>query len=251
MEGRSRVGIGGWTYAPWRGSFYPDKLAHSRELAFAASAFDAIEINATFYGRQSPASWEKWAAATPAGFQFSVKGSRFCVTRPKLADAGEGVRNFLDQGLDALGPKLGPILWMLAERRAFDADDIARFLDLLPTQINGLPLRHAIEPRHPSFRDDAFERLARERNVAVVFGDDDNFPAIEMETADFTYARLQRMSEDYATGYSSERLAFFADRTKRQIADGKDAFVFLINGAKIRAPQAALALQDLLGIARP
>jgi len=251
MEARARVGIGGWTYAPWRGSFYPDKLAHSRELAFAASAFDAIEINATFYGRQSPATWEKWAAATPAGFQFSVKGSRFCVTRPKLADAGEGVRNFLDQGLDALGPKLGPILWMLAERRAFDADDIARFLDLLPTQLNGLPLRHAIEPRHVSFRDDAFERLARERNVAVVFGDDDNFPTIEMDTADFTYARLQRMSEDCATGYSQERLAFFADRTKRQIADGKDAFVFLINGAKIRAPQAALALQDLLGIARP
>ena len=123
-----RVGIGGWTYPPWRGTFYPPGLAQSAELEHAARKFGAIEINATFYGRQSPASWQKWAAAVPDGFQFAIKGSRFCVTRPKLADAGEGVGNFLAQGLAALGPKLGPILWMLAARRAFDHDDIAAFL---------------------------------------------------------------------------------------------------------------------------
>lgn len=250
-SGHVRVGIGGWTYAPWRGSFYPDRLPHSRELPFAAAAVSAIEINATFYGRQSPASWQKWEAAVPDDFQFAVKGSRFCVTRPKLADAAEGVRNFLDQGLEALGPKLGPILWMLAARRAFDADDIARFFDLLPTDLDGLPLRHAIEPRHESFRDPRFETLAREHNVAVVFGDDDEFPCIDMDTADFTYARLQRMREEEPTGYDAEQLDDFAARAKAQSKVGKDAYVFLINGAKVKAPQAALALQERLGIARP
>ncbi|WP_343030278.1 DUF72 domain-containing protein [Sphingomonas ginsengisoli (ex An et al. 2013)] len=211
----------------------------------------AIEINATFYGRQSPASWEKWAAAVPEGFQFAVKGSRFCVTRPKLADAGEGVHNFLDQGLAALGPKLGPILWMLAARRSFDAEDIARFFELLPRSLDGLPLRHALEPRHESFRDARFEQLARDHDVAVVFGDDDEFPCIDMDTANFTYARLQRMREECPTGYPADRLADFASRARAQATAGKDAYVFMINGAKVRAPQAALDLQDLLGIARP
>lgn len=250
-RGQARVGIGGWTYPPWRGSFYPEKLPHSRELSFAADRFGAIEINATFYGRQSPASWAKWAAAVPDGFQFAIKGSRFCVTRPRLADAAEGVRNFLDQGLEALGTKLGPILWMFAARRTFDADDIARFLDLLPTSWHGLALRHAIEPRHESFRDGRFEQLARDHNVAVVYGDDDEFPSIDMNTADFTYARLQRMSEDCATGYDEAALQRFATRTQEQVTRGSDSFVFMINGAKVRAPQAALRLQQLLGVAHP
>lgn len=249
-RGKVRVGIGGWTYPPWRGSFYPEGLAQSRELPFAAQTFGALEINATFYGRQSSTSWEKWAASVPDGFQFTVKGSRYCVTRPKLADAGEGVLNFLNQGLDALGPKLGPILWMFAARRAFDREDMARFFDLLPASLNGLPLRHAIEPRHESFRDERFEQLARDHNAAVVFGDDDDFPCIDLNTADFTYSRLQRMNEDCPTGYSASRLRQFADRARLQVDGGKDAFVFMINGAKARAPQAALALQDLLGIAR-
>lgn len=250
-RGQIRVGIGGWTYPPWRGSFYPEGLAHSRELTFAAAAVGAIEINATFYGRQSPASWEKWAAAAPDGFQFAVKGSRFCVTRPKLADASEGVRNFLDQGLTALGTKLGPILWMLAARRSFDAEDIARFLDLLPKSLDGVPLRHALEPRHASFQDERFEQLARDHGIAVVFGDDDEFPCIDMNTAAFSYARLQRMREDCPTGYPTQRLGEFAKRATAQAQAGADAYIFMINGAKLRAPQAALELQDQLGIARP
>ena len=244
-----RIGIGGWTYAPWREDFYPRGLAQAKEQAFAASAFGAIEINSTFYSRQSPASWAKWAAATPGGFQYAVKASRFCVTRPKLAGAAEGIRNFYAQGVAELGDRLGPTLWLLSRHRKFDRDDIAAFIDLLPDALDGRSLRHAIEPRHESFRDEAFFALARARNVAVVFGDDDEFPCIDADTADFAYARLQRMREDVPTGYDDAALGDFADRTRHWSDDGRDSYIFMINGAKIRAPAAALALQQRLGIA--
>jgi len=245
-----RIGIGGWTYPPWRGTFYPDGLPQRRELEFAAQTFGAIEINATFYGRQSRQSWENWAAAAPEGFQFAVKGSRYVVTRPKLVDAGEGIGNFLDQGLTALGPKLGPILWMLASRRKFEREDIAAFLSLLPASHDGLPLRHVIEPRHESFRDEAFFSLCRDHDVAIVFGDDDDFPTIDAETASFAYARLQRMREKVAAGYHDKALKAFSERARRWTNDGRDSYIFMINGAKIRAPGAALALQQRLGIAK-
>lgn len=244
-----RVGIGGWTFEPWRGTFYPDDLAQQRELEFAARAFGAIEINATFYGRQSPKSWENWAKAVPDGFQFSVKGSRYVVTRPKLADAGEGIGNFLAQGLTSLGSKLGPILWMLAARRKFDREDIASFLELLPAKRDGVPLRHVIEPRHESFRDQAFFSLCREHDVAIVYGDDDEFPLLDANTPSFRYARLQRMREELPTGYDGKALDRFAELAKGWSEDGRDSYIFLINGAKVRAPAAALALQDRLGIA--
>lgn len=243
---RTRVGIGGWTYPPWRGTFYPPGLPQSRELEYAASRFSAIEINATFYGRQSPKSWAAWAAAVPDGFQFAIKGSRFCVTRPRLADAGEGVTNFLAQGLAALGPKLGPILWMLAARREFDREDFARFLALLPRELDGMPLRHAIEPRHDSFRDEAFFTLCRDHDVALVFGDDDEFPCIDADTASFAYARLQRMRPETETGYGEAALDAFAERARKWKADGRESYMFMINGAKERAPAAALALQQRL-----
>ena len=241
-----RIGIGGWTYPEWRGSFYPDGLAQTKELAFASRQLGAIEINGTFYSRQSPATWEKWGAEAPDGFQFAVKASRYCVTRPKLADAGEGIGNFLGQGLSALGPKLGPILWMLAARRKFDREDIAAFLKLLPAKLEGLPLRHVIEPRHESFRDEQFFDLCREHDVAIVFGDDDDFPCIEADTASFAYARLQRMREELTTGYDDHLLDSFAARARKWQSDGRDAYLFMINGAKIRAPAAALALQERL-----
>lgn len=246
-QGTVRIGIGGWSYPPWRGSFYPDGLPQRRELEYASHRLGAIEINATFYGRQSPSSWQAWAAAVPEGFQFAIKGSRFCVTRPKLADASEGVGNFLAQGLSALGPRLGPILWTLAARRGFDRDDIARFFELLPRTFDGLTLRHAIEPRHESFRDDAFFALCREHDVAIVFGDDDDFPCIEADTASFAYARLQRMREDVPAGYEDASLDAFAERARRWQAAGRDSYIFMINGAKLRAPAAALALAGRLG----
>ena len=248
-EPRIRVGIGGWTYPPWRGTFYPEGLPHARELEYGSRQFRALEINATFYGRQKPSSWSKWAAATPNDFQFAIKGSRFVVTRKRLADAGEGLGNFFAQGLGALGPKLGPILWMFDERRAFDRDDLARFFDLLPGHLEGLPLRHAVEARHESFQDDTFFNLCRNHDIAVVFADSETTPAIVADTASFTYSRLKRMSEDVQTGYDDDALARFAGEARKTAASGRDAFIFMINGAKVRAPAAALALQQRLGIA--
>jgi uncharacterized protein YecE (DUF72 family) len=244
-EGKIRIGIGGWTYPPWRGVFYPDKLPQSKELEYASSRLTAIEINATFYGRQKPKSWETWEKVVPHGFQFAIKGSRFCVMRSRLCEGAEGIGNFLAQGFAALGPKLGPILWQFAPRRKFDGDDIAGFIDLLPEELDGIKLRHAIEPRHDSFRDDKFFDLCRDRNIAVVFEDSDEYPCVEADTADFSYARLQRMNEDVATGYDAATLDRFAGKARDWQKRG-DAYIFMINGAKVRAPAAALALQERL-----
>ena len=245
-EGRIRVGIGGWTYAPWRGVFYPAKLPQAKELEYASRAMTAIEINATFYGRQKPKSWEAWEKVAPDGFQFAVKGSRYCVMKSKLAEAAEGLSGFFAQGFSALGPKLGPILWQFTHYRRFDRDDIAGFIDLLPHDVDGVKLRHAIEPRHESFNDDRFFELCRARNIAIVFEDSDDYPCIEADTADFAYARLQRMNEDLATGYDGAALDGFAERARNWQKAGRDAYIFMINGAKVRAPAAALALQERL-----
>ena len=247
-EARIRIGIGGWTYPPWRGVFYPDKLPQAKELEFASSKLGAIEINSTFYSRQSPKSWEKWGKMVPEGFQFTIKGSRFCVMRARLAEGAEGISNFFAQGFQALGPKLGPIMWQFPARRKLDRDDIAGFIDLLPAELDGLPLRHAIEPRHESFQDERFFELCRARNIAVVLDDSADYPAIEADTADFTYARLQRMSDDIATGYDDAALRGFARQARSMRAEGRDAYLFMINGAKVKAPAAALALQDLIGV---
>ena len=241
-----RVGIGGWTFPAWRGTFYPDKLPHSKELEYASRQLGAIEINSTFYGRQKPKSWEAWEKTVPDGFQFTIKGARYCVSRSRLAEGGEGLSKFFAQGFTVLGPKLGPILWQFLPRRKFDADDIAGFFDLLPSKLDGIELRHAIEPRDESFRDEAFFRLCRDRNIAVVFEDSDEYPLIEADTADFAYARLQRMNADVPTGYDAKALDAFANRARKWRNAGKDAYIFMINGAKERAPTAALALQERL-----
>jgi uncharacterized protein YecE (DUF72 family) len=247
-EAQIRVGIGGWTYPPWRGVFYPEKLPQSKELEYASRQLGVIEINATFYGRQKPSSWESWARTVPDHFQFAIKGSRFCVTRSRLCEGAEGIGNFFAQGFAALGPKLGPILWQFAPRRKFDADDIAGFIDLLPHKLEGTALRHAIEPRDESFRDERFFQLCRDRNIAVVLDDSDDYPGIEADTADFAYARLQRMREEVTTGYEDEALDGFAQRACDWQKGGRDAYVFMINGAKVRAPAAALALQERLAV---
>lgn len=221
-------------------------MPQARELEYAADQFGAIEINSTFYGRQSPKSWEKWAKVVPDGFQFTIKASRFCVSRKKLADGDESIANFAGQGFSALGPKLGPILWQFAPWRKFDREDIAAFLKLLPAEAEGVKLRHALEPRHQSFRDETFFELCREHDAAVVFEDSDEFPTIEANTASFAYARLQRMSEDVPTGYDQASLDNFETKARRWAGDGRDTYIFMINGAKIRAPAAALALQGQL-----
>lgn len=245
-EAQIRIGIGGWTYPPWRRVFYPEKWPQKRELEYASERLGAIEINATFYGRQSPKSWAAWEKVAPDGFQFAVKGSRYCVMRTKLAESGDGLAGFFAQGFAALGSKLGPILWQFASRRKFDRDDIARFIDLLPEELDGIRLRHALEPRHESFGDEKFFELCRARNIAVVLEHSDDYPTIEADTADFAYARLQCMREEVVTGYEDEALDGFADKARAWRKSGRDAYIFMINGAKVRAPAAALALQERL-----
>lgn len=241
-----RVGVGGWTYEPWRGVFFPDGLTQKRELEYAAQQLTAIEINATYYGRQKPQSWRNWAAAVPEGFKFSLKASRYCTARKKLAEGKKSIDTFLQQGFTELGDKLGPINWQLADGKTFDADDFARFLDLIPDHQDGVKLRHAIEVRHESFAQAAFLDLVRARNIAVIFADHESFPRIDEQTADFTYARLQRSVEDIETGYDQKSLDEWASQIKRWGKGGRDVFVYFISGAKVRNPAAAMALIERL-----
>lgn len=240
--GRIHVGVGGWTYEPWRGTFYPDKWPQAKELDYAAAHLTGIEINGTFYGRQKPASFVKWREAAPAGFVFTAKASRYCTNRKVLAEAGESVANFVGQGIVELGDKLGPILWQLAGTKQFDAGDMAAFLDLLPAEHDGVKLRHAIEPRHESFRDPAFFAMARERGVAVVYAEAEDYPRFEEQTAGFTYARIQTAREDLPLGYGEAELDRLAAQTRAWVKDGRDVFLFFISGAKVRNPAAAQAL---------
>lgn len=241
------VGIGGWTYEPWRGAFYPAGHPQKRELEYAGQHLTGLEINGTYYGSQKPETFANWAAAVPDGFQFSVKASRFATNRKVLADGAASVEKFLTQGLTRLGDRLGPILWQFMATKKFDRDDFAPFLDLLPETQDGVPLRHAIEVRHESFCDPAFVELARERNMAIVFADSDEFPCIDEDTADFTYARLQRSVEDVETGYDDKSLDGWATRAHQWAAHGRDAYIFFIAGAKVRNPAAAQALIGRLG----
>ena len=241
MSGKIYIGIGGWTFEPWRGVFYPKGLSQKRELEFASRKLTSIEINGTYYSTFKPAVWERWREETPEGFVFSVKASRYCTNRRELADAGESITRFVNQGLIGLGLRLGPISWQFMATKKFDPEDFASFLELLPRAIGGVPLRHALEVRHPSFKDQRFYDLARRYNAAIVFADDDEFPAIDAPTADFTYARLMRSEEKIETGYSEADLDRWAKRAKDWAKRG-DAFVYFISGAKIRAPAAAQAL---------
>ena len=190
-----RVGIGGWTYEPWRGTFYPEGLKHADELRYAAGKLTSIEINGTFYRTQSAASFAKWRDETPEGFVFAVKGHRAVVNKKVLGEAGEALDWFLKSGITELGPKLGPLLWQFAPYKKFDPDDFGAFLALLPREAAGLTLRHVVEVRSTTFLVPEFVALARKHNVAVVYAHSDDYPAIADVTADFVYARLQKSQE--------------------------------------------------------
>ncbi|UYN96171.1 MAG: DUF72 domain-containing protein [Enhydrobacter sp.] len=246
MAGRIFVGVGGWTFEPWRGVFYPEGLAHKRELEYASRKLTSIEINGTYYSSFKPASWAKWAAETPDGFVFALKASRFCTNRRKLADAGESIQRFVTQGLVELGPKLGPINWQFMGTKKFDPEDIEAFLKLLPREVGKLPLRHALEVRHDSFKDERFYDLARSHNVAIVCAHDSAFPKIDQPTADFSYARLMGTQEKTKAGYRPAELDRHARQAKAWAKRG-DAFVYVISGAKMRNPAAALALIGRVG----
>ena len=262
---RIRIGIGGWTYAPWRGPFYPKGVTQAKELEYAAARLGAIEINGTYYRLQSPKSWEAWGRSAPDGFQFSVKASRYCTNRKDLREAGESIDTFLGQGLTLLGDKLGPILWQFMPTKRFDADEFGAFLDMLPRRRDGIALRHAVEPRHESFRDPAFIAMARKAGVSIVFAQSADYPEIADLTADFAYARLQCSREEIETGYTPAEIDRWAT-VAREWAKGeapkgldyagapgdgagpvRDVYLFFISGAKVRNPAAAEALIGALG----
>jgi uncharacterized protein YecE (DUF72 family) len=259
-----RVGIGGWVFPPWRGTFYPPGLVQARELAHASRQVTSIEINGTFYGSQKPASFRKWYAETPDDFVFSVKGPRYATHRRALGEAGSSVERFFASGVLELREKLGPILWQFAPTTMFDEANFAAFLELLPRTIEGRSIRHVVEIRHPSFTARGFIELLRRHGVALAFVDDSGRAAIHDITGDFIYARLRRSEADEPTGYSVPSLDAWAKRF-RAWADGgepgdatrlhpdretsagtRDCFVYFINGAKIRAPAAARGLLERL-----
>ncbi|MGE0119150.1 MAG: DUF72 domain-containing protein [Dongiaceae bacterium] len=254
-----RVGIGGWAFAPWRGTFYPADLKQADELKHASRRLTTIEINGTFYRTQSAASFRKWRDETPEDFVFSVKGHRAVVNSRKLAEAGEPIDWFFKSGVLELGDKLGPVLWQFAPFKKFNAEDLGAFLGLLPRQAGGRALQHVVEVRHESFRVPEFVALLRAHNVAVVYADSDEHPAIADVTADFVYARLQRTREEIDTGYAAADLDRWAARARLWEAGGapddlprvateaaattsRPVFVYMISGAKVRNPAAAMAL---------
>jgi uncharacterized protein YecE (DUF72 family) len=256
------VGVGGWDFDPWRGTFYPEGLSKAKQLEYAATHLTATEINATYYKLQRPELFERWAKMVPDGFKFAVKASRFCTNRKVLGEGGEGIEKFCAQGLVELGDKLGPILWQFMGTKQFDAQDFQAFLNLLPEKQNGVKLNHAVEPRHESFRNPEFVAMARAAGVAIVFADSDDYPCIPDLSGDLVYARLQRSREAEETGYSAAELDGWA-RTAKAWAKGespegfaycaeppasraRETYVFFISGAKVRNPLAARALIERL-----
>jgi uncharacterized protein YecE (DUF72 family) len=243
MTGKIYTGVGGWTFEPWRGAFYPDDLPQKRELEYMSRALTSIEINGTYYSTFKRDSWEKWAAETPEGFRFSVKASRFSTNRKVLSDdsSKQSMDKFFGQGMAALGDKLGPINWQFMGTKKFDPADFGGFLKMLPKEVENVPLRHAIEVRHASFCCDEFYDLAKQHNVAICYAKDEDFPEIDEPTADFTYARLMATSKDAKDGLSPKEIKAWADKAKDWATHG-DVYVYFISGAKVRNPAAAQAL---------
>ncbi|MEA3042387.1 MAG: hypothetical protein QOH47_225 [Sphingomonadales bacterium] len=258
------IGVGGWDFDPWRGTFYPPGLARTKQLEHLATRLNATEINATFYKLQSPALFERWGALVPASFKFAIKASRFCTNRKLLGEAAESIGRFCAQGFTLLGDKLGPILWQLAPTKRFDPEDLRDFFALLPTSQDGIALRHAIEPRHESFKCREFVAMARAANVAIVIAEHETYPQIADLSADFVYARLQCAREEEPLGYPAEALDRWAAVARgwaagespaglSYVSDApaetrpRDVFAFFISGAKLRNPLAAESLIGRLG----
>lgn len=245
---RIHVGVGGWTFEPWRNNFYPAGLPHARELHYASRQLTAVEVNGTFYSTFRPSTFAKWRDETPDGFVFALKAHRFTTHRRDLGTAGEGIARFIGSGIEELGDKLGPVLWQMMPTQAFDAANVQAFLALLPREVRGRPLRHVLEVRHPSYDDPAFLDLAQRHGVVTVHTDSPKYPQIADAQGAFAYLRLMRSRSDCETGYPAEELDQWAAgaRAWTSGADARDAFVFFINGAKERAPAAATAFLQRL-----
>jgi uncharacterized protein YecE (DUF72 family) len=261
--GLIRVGIGGWSYDPWRETFYPPSVPAKGELEYASRQVTAIEINSTFYRMQKPEVYAKWRDSTPEDFVFSLKAPRFIVQRKVLADAASGIQRFISGGIVELQQRLGPILWQLAPTQHFDAADLERFLEMLPAKLDNLTLRHALEVRHESYMNADFLALARKYGVSVVFEDDKDYPGFADVTGTFIYARLRQCVATVETGYAAPALKLWAERARTWAkgaeptdlprvappaakAQPRDVFIYFINGAKERAPAAAKALISIL-----
>lgn len=264
----ARVGIGGWTYEPWRNNFYPSGLAHGKELGYASRQLNAIEVNGTYYSTFKPPTFAKWRDETPDDFVFSLKASRFTTNRRVLAEAGESIERFVGSGISELGDKLGPIVWQFMPTKAFDAEDFEAFLAQLPDKVDGRSLRHVLDVRHASFMSADYLKLARKYRCATVFCDSDDYPSFADLTADFVYARLMRSQARLVNGYAPKALDAWAQaaktwagggepadlprvETKAKAGPPRDVFMFFINGAKERAPAAAMALLQRLGFKPP
>jgi uncharacterized protein YecE (DUF72 family) len=262
VGGTIRVGVGGWTYEPWRGTFYPEGLPQKRELEHASRQLTSIEINGTYYGSQKPASYAKWHDETPDDFVFSLKAPRFAMNRTVLAEAGGTITRFFNSGVAELKEKLGPINWQFLPTKKFDPVDFEAFLQLLPREIAGRPLRHAVEVRHESFRSPDFVELARKHEVAVVIAGDSSYPQIADLTAPFVYARIMGTSATEAQGYSDAQLVRWAARARAWASgsvpddleyvgkrtgnnEPRDVFLYVISGHKVLNPAAAVSLTHL------
>lgn len=266
QEARIRVGVGGWTYEPWRGSFYPEGLTQKRELEYASRQLTSIEINGTYYGSQKPESFAKWHNETPGDFVFSVKGPRYATNRRVLAEAGASIERFLTGGVLELKEKLGPVNWQFMATKKFDPEEFEAFLKLLPASVEGHPIRHAVEVRHDSFKAPEFIAMAKEYGVAIVIAADSGYPQIADVTAPFVYVRLMGASEGEPAGYSPAALDAWAGRARTWAKGGdpddlrtiglqtkaakpkhRDVFIYLISGYKERNPAAAMAMLKRLG----
>ena len=262
-SGRIYCGIGGWTYEPWRGVFYPKGLTHARELSYAGQHLTSIEVNGTFYSTQSPKTFRKWASEVPDDFVFALKGPRYAVNRRVLAEAGDSIKRFLESGITELGPKLGPLLWQFAPHKKFDEADFGKYLELLPDKFDGRALRHVIEVRNDTFKTPAFIMLARKAGVAICYAEHDTYTEIADITCDFVYARLQKGDEKLKAGYPPKALDAWAKRAETWAKGGepadlprvdkqkamkapRDVFLYVIHEAKLRAPAAAMALIERL-----
>lgn len=241
-EGQIRVGIGGWVFPPWRGTFYPKEVKQADELAYASRRVTAIEINGTFYRLQNAASYRKWHDAAPDDFMFSLKGSRFITHRGDLSTAAPFMERFFGSGMEELGPKLGPILWQFMPSTQFDEANVAAFLGALPKHLGNRKLRHVLEVRNESFTHPGFAKLMEKHGAAIAQVEDPKVPLIEAVTADFVYTRLRECKADEPIGYPPKALDTIAKRFQEHAKAGRDCFVYFINGAKVRAPHAAMAL---------
>jgi uncharacterized protein YecE (DUF72 family) len=254
-----RIGVGGWTYGPWRGLFYPEGLPQKRELDFMSRKLTSIEINGTYYGSQKPESFAKWHDETPDDFVFAVKGPRFSTNRRVLAEGGASIERFFASGVTNLKNKLGPINWQFPPTKKFEPEDFEAFLNLLPKNVEGRKIRHAVEVRHASFKSAEFVALAYEHGVAIVIAGDSDYPQIADVSADFVYARIMGTSETENLGYATAALDAWAERARTWAAGGtpndfpslakkpagksaRGVFVYVISGFKARNPAAAMAL---------